>query len=101
MSSVSVTSKTQRLVVSSPTSIAVVNAGPQGPAGVGGAAASYEHTQTTLSTSWVINHNLGFFPNITTFDDTGQQFIGRTIHHSPMQAEIQTITPRTGKARAS
>lgn len=29
----------------------------------------YVHTQTTVSNDWTINHNLGFFPNVTILDN--------------------------------
>jgi len=29
----------------------------------------YVHTQTTVSNQWDINHNLGFFPNVTILDN--------------------------------
>jgi hypothetical protein len=65
--------------------------GLQGPAGIGGAdvgntddvpegaenkyftveRVSFEHTQGSASNSWVINHNLGFKPNVTVVDSAG------------------------------
>ena len=46
--------------------------GPTGPAGLSGAAAaSYEHVQNAVSDTWTIVHNLGFRPNVTTFDSGG------------------------------
>jgi hypothetical protein len=32
---------------------------------------SYEHTQGAASNSWIINHNLGFKPNVTVVDSAG------------------------------
>jgi len=29
----------------------------------------YVHNQTTVSNDWTINHNLGFFPNVTILDN--------------------------------
>jgi hypothetical protein len=66
-------------------------AGVQGATGVGGAdvgntddvpegaenkyftveRVSFEHTQGSASNSWVINHNLGFKPNVTVVDSAG------------------------------
>ena len=65
--------------------------GVQGASGIGGAAldttddltegttnkyftvarVSYEHTQGSASSSWVVNHNLGFKPNVTVVDSAG------------------------------
>ena len=44
--------------------------GPQGPPG-NAAATAYVHTQGTPASVWTINHNLGFYPNITTIDSAG------------------------------
>ena len=35
------------------------------------ARVSYEHTQGSPSNTWVINHNLGFYPNVTIQDSGG------------------------------
>jgi hypothetical protein len=65
--------------------------GPQGEPGIGGSdinttddltegltnqyfkvdRVSFEHTQGSASNSWVINHNLGFKPNVTVVDSAG------------------------------
>jgi hypothetical protein len=65
--------------------------GPQGEPGIGGSditstddlvegtenkyfevgRVSYEHTQGSSSNSWVIEHNLGFKPNVTVVDSAG------------------------------
>ena len=93
---------TQRIEVSPATSaITIVNAGPQGPPGVGGLASSYMHTQTILSTSWVINHNLNFRPSVDVYDTTGASIEGHIIHHSLNQVEVQLLNPRAGTARLS
>ncbi len=76
--------------------------GPEGPVGPPGPPGSsgghYTHTQTTLSTSWVMNHGLGFYPNVDAFDDNGRKMDVSYIHHSLNQTEIQLLTPRTGTA---
>jgi hypothetical protein len=65
--------------------------GVQGASGIGGATldttddltegatnkyftvgrVSHEHTQGAASNSWVVNHNLGFKPNVTVVDSAG------------------------------
>lgn len=46
--------------------------GPQGAVGPAGpAGSSYAHTQNTVSSTWSITHNMGFYPNVTTTDATG------------------------------
>lgn len=71
--------------------------GPPGPAGDG----TFEHEQLTPDTSWVINHNLGFRPNIDVFTDTGVPIDAVIIHHTLNQAEVQLLTPRIGRAVCS
>jgi hypothetical protein len=48
---------------------------------------SYHHDQQVALDSWVINHNLGFFPNIIIIDSTGEQVMGNIIYNS-----INTVT---------
>ena len=55
--------------------------GPQGPSGIDGIAGpqgymgvndvSYTHNQDVSASTWVINHNLDFQPNITIVDSAG------------------------------
>lgn len=46
----------------------------------GAASSSYHHIQGVASTTWTINHNLGFNPNVSTFDVGGDQFEGDVEH---------------------
>ena len=32
----------------------------------------YVHTQVSISNEWTINHNLGFFPNVTVMDNSNR-----------------------------
>ena len=32
----------------------------------------YVHTQASISPTWTINHNLGFFPNVTVLDNSNR-----------------------------
>jgi hypothetical protein len=42
----------------------------------------YVHTQTEVSNDWTINHNLGFFPNVTILDnDTPPRIIEADIRY--------------------
>lgn len=101
---IEVLARTQRIVVDPSTSaVSVINAGPQGPPGIGGGSTnSYTHTQVETASSWVINHYLGFKPNITVEEaDTGHVVECAEIHHSTIQVELQFNTPRAGTARLS
>jgi hypothetical protein len=67
------------------TKIEISQGGPQGiqgPAGATGATGAtgaagatqviaYTHLQNAVSLSWVITHNLGFYPNIVVLDSAG------------------------------
>ena len=54
--------------------------GPRGLPGEKGAdgtpGGSYVHTQSALSDTWVINHNLHFQPAVTTQDSAGSTIEG-------------------------
>lgn len=91
----------QTIVVDPATqTVQVIRSGPQGPPGAaGGDAAHYEHTQAIAASSWVINHNLGFFPNVhATETSSGRNLNGAVIQHSTTQLELQFNTPRAGTA---
>ena len=47
----------------------------------------YVHTQASISTSWVINHNLGFFPNVTVLDNANNIIEAATQYNN-----INTVT---------
>ena len=74
--------------------VTATTAGPQGPAGAG-----YLHQQTSASTTWTINHNLGFRPAVELFDSGSQEIEGDVSPPSINQAII-TVNPATaGSAR--
>ena len=81
-------------------SATIIAQGPQGPAGSsGGASATYVYQQVSPSTSWVVNHNLGFKPSVELLDAGSQEIEGDVFHASVNQAII-TMSPATaGKAR--
>lgn len=67
-------------------------AGPQGPSGPQGPPGptptiAYTHTQNAVSSIWTINHNLGFYPNVTTLDSAGT-----TIEGSIAFTNVNTLT---------
>lgn len=81
------------------TVVTIATAGPQGPPGPSGAG--YIHTQTTASTTWTINHNLGFRPAVELLDSGAQEIDGAVAHPSVNQT-IVTLNPATaGIARLS
>lgn len=73
--------------------------GPQGPPGPSGG--SYTHNQSGASDTWVVNHNLGFFPNVMSFDTTGEEIVGQVIHNTINQLTIVFSAPVSGSAYLS
>lgn len=74
-------------------SIAVIM-GPQGTAGT-----AYTHTQTNASSSWVINHNLGYKPNTQVLNLAGQE-VGCDIQHlSNNVLQVTFVLSVAGTAR--
>lgn len=71
--------------------------GPTGPAGAGDQ--SFLFTQSTPSTTWTINHNLGYKPSVELFD-TGSQEIDAEVVHTNSNQVIAYFNPATaGTAR--
>jgi hypothetical protein len=48
--------------------------GDPGPTGATGG--TYTHTQALASATWTINHNLGYFPNVTVVDSAEDEVVG-------------------------
>ena len=67
----------------------------------GGGAAPYKHTQTIAASTWVINHNLGFFPTIQVFNADNVEIEGQVTQVSPNQATVSFLGNLTGYALAN
>jgi hypothetical protein len=50
-------------------------AGPPGPAG-----GTYVHNQGVSAASWIVEHDLGYFPNVTVIDSGGTEVEGDIAH---------------------
>lgn len=87
---VTVTENSSSTVVSVPltSTVTAITVGPQGPAGSG----AYVHTQTTVSSTWTINHNMGFYPSVELLD-TGSQEIDGEISHPSVNQTVVTLNP--------
>lgn len=82
--------------------VEAVVAGPQGPQGPGGgAAASYIHDQSAAATTWIVNHTLGFYPNVTVVDSAGTVVNGGVEYLSITQIRLTFSAPFSGKAYLS
>jgi hypothetical protein len=81
--------------------------GPTGPAGPGTttaeivAATSYTHIQIAASTTWTINHDLGFYPNVTVFDSADTMVEGSILHSDNTSLTLTFSAAISGKAHLS
>ena len=78
-------------------SVSVITAAEQGPPGV--SAASYTHTQASASSTWTVNHNLGFRPSVEILSAGGVEIEGTVTHTSVNQAILSFTSSITGSAR--
>jgi hypothetical protein len=62
-------------------------------------AYSFVHDQTTLSTSWVINHGLGYTPLVRVFVGNAEVQPLSIVHDSITQATISFSSPTIGVVR--
>lgn len=89
-------------------SVDIGGTGPQGPAGPAGAAGPagpagsfYLHTQSSASTTWAVNHNLGFQPIVNVRDAGSVVVDADVVHTSANQLIVTFITPQTGTVRCA
>jgi hypothetical protein len=64
-------------------------------------ALAYEHTQGTVSNSWVITHNLGFKPNVTVVDSAGTIYEGEITYTNSNSLTVSFSQAFSGKAYLS
>lgn len=81
--------------------IEVVELGVQGLPGTGGGNAVYVHHQTTPTTQWIINHNLGYYPHVSVLSVGLVEITADVQHVSVNQTQIQFSIPTAGLARCS
>lgn len=68
----------------------------QGPGNI-----QYNYHQTVASTTWTINHNLGFVPNVTTVNDSLQEIEGVLTTLNASTVVIEFSDALTGYAYLS
>lgn len=83
--------------------VAIIEVGIQGPPGPPGSQGvgsdrNYVHTQNSISTTWVVNHNLGKWPCVTIVDSAGTEFEADVVHNSMDQLTIHLAIASTGLA---
>lgn len=62
---------------------------------------SYIHNQIVSSTTWTINHNLGFFPAVSVVDSGGNYVIGDVTYVSQNVVTVSFNSSFGGKAYLS
>ena len=62
---------------------------------------AYVHTQGVPSDSWVIPHNLGFFPNLTVQDSSGTIYEGEITHTNSGSLTVSFSSAFSGTAYLS
>lgn len=78
--------------------VEVVSRGRQGPPGTP-ATPTYTHAQASASTTWTINHNLGFKPDVYLYDAGGNEFEAQVAHPSNNQTVVTLTQATAGTAR--
>ncbi len=71
------------------------------PVGGDGGPTAYVHNQGTVAASWIVVHNLGFFPNVTVIDSSGAMVEGDVAHIDDTTLTIQFSGAFTGVAYLS
>jgi hypothetical protein len=79
--------------------VEVTAPGPQGPAGsFSPGDVAYTHTQAVSSSTWTINHNLGFNPTAVVLDSAGTNCEGSFSYPTVNQMVITFNSAFTGTA---
>lgn len=70
-----------------------------GGSGAGnGEGTTYVHKQIIASAEWVITHNLGRYPSVTTVDSTGREYEGDVSYDNDRRLRIVFSAPFSGEA---
>lgn len=73
--------------------------GEQGPPGV--SASTYVHYQSIPEAEWVIDHNLGYYPNVAVEDSTGKPLLVAVERPSASRVIVQHASAVGGRAYLS
>ena len=68
--------------------------GPRGPSGL--ASPPLLHNQVEPSSAWIVVHNLGYWPQINVYTDTGEIFLPDIVHGSLNAFTVIHAQPTTG-----
>lgn len=58
----------------------------------------YTHSQTNNQHIWVINHNLGFYPNVQVYDSNYEEIFADVKHQSTNETLVEFTGTTTGYA---
>jgi len=70
-----------------------------GSGGGGSSVTIFEHVQGTPASTWILNHNLGYYPDIHVYTSGNSEVLAEIVHTSVNQAIIYFNAPTTGRAR--
>ena len=62
---------------------------------------AYTHTQGVSNSTWTINHNLGFYPNLTVQDSAGTIYEGEITYTDSVSLTVTFSSAFSGKAYLS
>lgn len=88
-------------IIANPTIELWVDTDEGGTGGGTGGPVAYVHSQGTVAASWIVVHNLGFFPNVTVIDSSGATCEGDVAHIDSNTLTIQFSGGFTGTAYLS
>lgn len=88
-------------IIQSQPNVAVLPVGAALTAGQVPDLVSFEHSQGAANASWVITHNLGFYPSVTIIDSGGNLVEGELTHNSKNQLTIDLSIAISGTAYLS
>jgi hypothetical protein len=66
---------------------------------LGAGAVAYVHNQVSPATTWIVNHNFGFWPIVEVVNSVGEEIIAEVVHASLNQARVYWAQPQTGLVR--
>ena len=71
------------------------------PVPAGAPGGTYEHPQASAADEWIVNHNLGYKPNISVLTVGGVKVVAEVLHISNNQARVYFDNPMAGTAVCS
>ena len=69
--------------------------------GINQPTVAYHHYQGIVSANWVVNHNLGWYPNVTVQDSTGTTVEGNVTYTNAKSLTISFAFAFSGDAYLS